>query len=156
MWPEGVGYKINYHCVYLHNQLDWLWKTTSCSDLSKNNKVMQPILKEPPRNLESVFAQPVKTAEACYHHLFETFRDEILRPDVETGTITDANLNSLPTFSKLNEIPFMDLAIRSKAQLMGSEDKLFLLNFDPNSTEKNEDISLAGFDQLPTVTRERA
>jgi hypothetical protein len=116
---------------------------------------MQPILKEPPRKLVSIFAQPVKTADACYHHLFETFRDEILRPDAEKGAITDANLNSLPTFSKLNEIPFMDLAISSEAQQMRSEDKVFLLNFDPDVMEKQEDISLEGIDQLPTITRAR-
>jgi hypothetical protein len=118
---------------------------------------MQHILKNTARNLESIFVQTANTSELCYHHLFETFRNEILLLDAETGAITDANLNSLLTFSKLNEIPFQDLAIPSAAaQQMTSEDRLFLFNFDPNSTEKQEDINLAGIDQLPTKIDNRA
>jgi len=114
---------------------------------------MQHILKNTARNLESIFVQTANTSELCYHHLFETFRNEILLLDAEIGVIKDANLNSLLTFSKLNEIPFQDLAIPSAAaQQMTSEDRLFLFNFDPNSTEKQEDINWAGIDQLPTKT----
>jgi len=58
----------------------------------------------------------------------------------------------LLTFSKQNGITLQNFAIPSPAEQMTSEDRLFLFNFDPNSTEKQEDINWAGIDQLPTKT----
>jgi hypothetical protein len=112
--------------------------------VDKYKKVMQHILKDITRNMEVIFVKTVNTCGYYYHPLFETFRDEILLPDFETGVVTDANLNSLLTFSNLNEIPSQDLATPPA-------DSLFLFNFDLNPTAKPEEIRLEGIDQLPTT-----
>ena len=119
---------------------------------------MQPDLKNTARNLEAIFVQTVNPSELCYSPLFETFRNEILLLETETRAVTNASLNNLLTFSKLNEIPRHDLAKFSATPQRTSEDKLFLFNFDFDYTEKQEDINLAGIDQLPNkqMTRYRA
>jgi hypothetical protein len=97
--------------------------------------------------------QTVHDSKLRYHSLFETFQNEILLLDADTGVIPDVNnLFGLLTFSKLNEIPVEDLAIPSAAQQMTSVDRLFLFNFDTSPTEKQEEINLPGIDQLPSVT----
>lgn len=123
---------------------------SSYSDMGK--KVMQHILKDTSKNLGSIFVQTVKTSEFCYHHLFETFQNDVLLLDAEMGAIPNVNNpNGLLTFSKLNKNPSQNLAMLSAGQQITSEDRLFLFNFDPNPTEKPEDINLPGIDQLPAI-----
>jgi hypothetical protein len=96
--------------------------------------------------------QTVKTSKLCYHHLFETFQNDVLLLDANMGAIPNANNpNGLLAFSKLNKNPFQDLAMLSTEQQVTSEDRLFLFNFDPNPTEKPEDINLPGIDELPAI-----
>ena len=126
----------------------------SYSDMDK--KVMQYILKDTAKKLESIFVQAVDTSELCYHHLFETFQNDVLLLDAEMGAIPSLNnQNGLLTFSKLNKNSSQDLAILSAGQQVTSEDRLFLFHFDPNSTEKREDINLPGIDQLPAIIDEQ-
>jgi len=117
---------------------------------------MQRILKDKAKNLESIFVQTVDPSELCYHHLFETFQNDVLLLDAEMGAIPSLNnQNGLLTFSKLNKNSSQDLAMLSTGQQATSEDRLFLFHFDPNSTEKREDINLPGIDQLPAIIDEQ-
>ena len=118
---------------------------------------MQRILKDKAKNLESIFVQAVDTSEPCYHHLFETFQNDVLLLDAEMGAIPDVNNpNGLLTFSKLNKNSSQDLAMLSTGQQITAEDRLFLFHFDPNSTEKRENINLPGIDQLPAIIDDQA
>ena len=114
---------------------------------------MHHILKDTAKNSESILVQTVNDSKLRYHSLFETFQNEILLLDADTGVIPDVNNPfGLLTISKLNEIPVEDLAIPAAVQQMVSEDRLFLFNFNTNLIEKPEEINLAGIDQLPTIT----
>lgn len=96
--------------------------------------------------------QTVNISKLCYHPLFETFQNDVLLLDAEAGAIPDVNNSfGLLMFSKLNKNPSQDLALLSAEQQITPEDKLFLFNFDPNPTEKPEDINLPGLDQLPAI-----
>lgn len=113
---------------------------------------MQHILKDTSKNLGSIYVQTVKTSELCYHHLFETFQKDVLLLEAEMGAIPDVNNPfGFLTFSKLNKNPSQNLAMLSAVQQITSEARLFLFNFDPNPTEKPEDINLPGIDQLPAI-----
>jgi hypothetical protein len=117
---------------------------------------MQYILKDTAKNSESILVQTVNDSKLRYHSLFETFQNEILLLDADTGVVPDVNNSfGLLTFSKLNEIPVEDLAIPPAVQQMVSEDILFLFNFNTNLTEKPEEINLPGIGQLPTITNDQ-
>jgi hypothetical protein len=118
---------------------------------------MQRILKDKAKNQESIFAQAVDTSEPCYHHLFETFQNDVLFLDAEMGAIPNVNNpNGLLTFSKLNKNSSQDLAMLSTGQQITAEDRLFLFNLDPNPTEKRETVNLSGIDQLPAKLDDQA
>ena len=118
---------------------------------------MQRILKDKAKNLESIFVQTVDPSELCYHHLFETFQNDVLLLDAEMGAIPSLNnQNGLLTFSKLNKNSSQDLAMLSSGQPITAEDRLFLFNLDPNPTEKRETINLSGIDQLPAKLDDQA
>ena len=72
----------------------------SYSDVGKYKKVMQYILKDTAKDLKSIFVQTVNTSELCYHHLFETFHNDVLILDAEVGAIPEdinlAGIDQLP------------------------------------------------------------
>jgi hypothetical protein len=124
--PGSVGYKINYRYLFLHSM---------CSIL------------------ETVFVQTLKDSKLRYHHLFETFRNDALFMDAEVKVIPDVNNPlGLLTSSKLNEKHHQKLVVLIPAQPTTCVDRLFSFHFDPNPTEKPEEMNLPGLDQLPAET----
>jgi hypothetical protein len=107
-------------------------------------------------NSESLFMQKLKDPELSFSRLFEAIQSGTLLQDAVTAEIPDTNLNERLAFSDPQEIPCRNWPIMSLVQEMTCVDRLFLLDFDIDSTEELEEISLEGIARLPVITNNQA
>ena len=110
----------------------------SYSNVGKYEKAMQYILKNTAKNPESIFVQTVNTSELCYHPLFETFQNDVLLLDAETGTIPkDINLPGIDQLPASIDDQVQGIRSRENvANLLHTQAKSYVQNPKFTPTEK--------------------